>query len=65
MKPIWKVFAWLFAACGILAYLSAWGNIWFGWNLWGTSAQYLFDDAMATGMFAIFFLVWGKWGEER
>ncbi len=65
MKPIWKVLAWLFAACGILAYLSAWGNMWFGWTAWGSSAQALFGDAIATGIFAVFFLVWGKWGGER
>ncbi len=65
MKIIWKVLAWLFAACGILAYLSAWGNLWFGWHLWGVAPEYLFDDAVATGIFAIFFLTWGRYGEEK
>ena len=51
--------------CGIVAYLSAWGNLWFGWNMWGVAPQYLFDDAVATGVFALFFLVWGKVGVEK
>lgn len=64
MRPIWKVLAWIFAACGILAYLFAWGNMWFGWTAWGSSAQGLLEDAIATGIFALFFLVWGKYSRE-
>lgn len=62
MKPIWKVLAWLFVACGLFAYLSAWANLWFGWKLWRVAPEYLFYDAIATGIFALFFLAWGKYG---
>ena len=65
MKTTWKVLAWIFVACGILAYLSAWGNMWFGWSLWGVAPEYLFYDAIATGIFALFFLVWGKLSTEH
>lgn len=60
MKTIWKVLAWIFAACGLITYLSAWGEIWLGWKMWGAAPDALFADAIATGIFALFFLVWGK-----
>lgn len=65
MKTIWKVLAWLFAACGLFAYLLAWGELWFGWHLLRAAPEYLFDDAIATAVFAIFFLIWGRYGEEK
>lgn len=60
MNTIWTVLAWLFAVCGLAAYLSAWGTVWFGWNLWRASSDTLFLDAIATALFALFFLAWAK-----
>ena len=65
MKLIWKVLPWLFAACGILAYLSAGGHLWFGWHLGRAAAEYLFYDVVATGLFAIFLLVWGYFAADK
>lgn len=66
MKTIWKMLAWIFAACGLVAYLSAWGEVWFGWKMWRANSEVLFADAVVTGIFAIFFLIWGKFtGAER
>ncbi len=60
MKSIWTVLTWVFAVCGLAAYLSAWSNMWFGWDLWRASPETLFLDAIATGIFALFFLACGK-----
>ena len=60
MKQVWNLLAWLFAGCGIIAYVSAWADMWFHLNLWGVTSQTLFSDAVATGIFAIFFLAWGR-----
>lgn len=60
MKAIWKVLAWIFAACGLVAYVSAWGEVWFDWKMWHANSEVLFADSIVTGIFAIFFLAWGK-----
>lgn len=65
MKTFWKVLAWIFIACGLLAYLSAWGNLWFGWKMWKATPEELFFDAISTGIFALFFLGWGKLSSEK
>jgi hypothetical protein len=59
MKTVWKALAWIFALCGIGAYLLAWGDIWIGKKPWGAGPEALFADAIATGIFALFFLAWG------
>jgi hypothetical protein len=64
VKSLWKILAWVFATCGLLAFFSAWGNLWFGWKLWAASPELLFYDAIAGGLFALFFLAWGKYGAD-
>ncbi len=65
MKIVWKVLAWIFVACGLFTYLSAWGSLWFGWRMLGATPEDLFYDAVSTGIFGIFFLVWGKYGSNK
>lgn len=58
MKLLWKVLAWLAALCGIGAYLAGWTALLLGTQLW-VPTEFWFYDAVATGVFAIFFLAWG------
>ncbi len=64
MKIIWKVLAWIFVACGLLAYLAAWYDLFFGVKILGMAPEYMFYDAISTGIFGLFFLVWGKFSKD-
>ncbi len=62
MKTLWKVFAWLAAICGLVTYLVGWlaliqkSAIWIPTEFW-------FYDAIAAGVFAVFFLLYAVHGE--
>lgn len=63
MKKVWKVLAWIFAACGLLTYLAAWADLFFGWRIFGVSPEFMFYDAIVAAVFAVFFLLWGKYSQ--
>jgi len=63
MKIVWKVLTWVFAACG----LTAWSLGWFSLTQESTflvPTEFWFYDATVAGIFAIFFLAWGKLSEK-
>ncbi len=43
--------------CGIGTYLLAWGNMLFGVEILGISTELYLYDAIASGVFAVFFLL--------
>ena len=59
MKTIWKVFAWISIACGLLAYLAGWIALLSNSTLWSIPTEFWFYDAIAAGIFALFFVIYG------
>jgi len=59
MKTIWKVFAWLAIVCGLLGYGTGWITLLSNSILWNIPTQFWFYDAMAAGIFALFFVIYG------
>ena len=58
MKPIWKILAWISAVCGLTAYLVGWAALTTKSALW-IPTEFWFYDAVATGVFSLFFLIYG------
>ncbi len=52
-----RIISWIFAFCGIATYLLAWGNMLLGTEILGISTEVYFYDAIAAGVFAIFFML--------
>ncbi len=59
MKTIWKVFAWISIICGLFAYLLGWIALFSNSILWNIPNEFWFYDAIATGIFALFFIIYG------
>ena len=59
MKTIWKVFAWISIICGLLAYGVGWIALFSNSTLWDIPTEFWFYDAIATGIFAVFFTIYG------
>ena len=57
-KILFKVFAWIFVACGLLAYLIGWVALFSGRTYWNISNEFWFYDAIATGIFGLFLLIY-------
>ena len=64
MIRIWKILTWLTAACGITAYFLGWFALIQKSTLW-IPTEFWFYDAITAGIFAIFFLIWGKFNEKK
>ncbi len=65
MKTIWKVLAWVFFLCGLVAYLTAWMEVFTGSVILGMTSTVLFYDAISTGIFSIFSLAWGSLSTKK
>ena len=59
MKTIWKVFAWISIICGLLAYLMGWLALFSNSTIWNIPTEFWFYDAIAAGIFALFFVIYG------
>ncbi|MEK6845893.1 MAG: hypothetical protein AABY26_03985 [Nanoarchaeota archaeon] len=59
MKTIWKVFAWISMSCGLLGYGTGWVALLNNGTFWNIPAQFGFYDAIAAGIFALFFVIYG------
>ncbi len=64
MKIIWKVFAWISIACGLLAYLIGWTALLIKSVYWSIPTEFWFYDAIAAGIFAVFFIIYGAHGTK-
>ncbi len=59
MKTLWKILAWLSIACGLVAYSIGWTALFTKTAVWNISPEFWFYDAIATGIFGLFFLIYG------
>ena len=59
MKTIWKVFAWISIICGLATYLIGWLALLTKSVLVGIPTEFWFYDAIAAGIFALFFTIYG------
>lgn len=59
MKNIWEILAWISVVCGLGAYSLGWVALFTKSVIWGISTEFWFYDAVATGVFGVFFLVYG------
>ncbi len=57
---VWKVLAWIFVVCGLLAYFIGWGALLFKFTVFGIGTEFWFYDAIATGIFGLFFLAYSN-----
>ncbi len=64
MKIVWKVVTSLFVACGLIAWSLGWYSLSQETTLW-VPTEFWFHDATVAGIFAIFFLVYGKLSEKH
>lgn len=60
MERIWGFFAWLSIACGLVAYFIGWASLVGGTVVGNIPAQFWFYNSIATGIFGIFFLLYGR-----
>jgi uncharacterized membrane protein YphA (DoxX/SURF4 family) len=58
MKTVWKIIAWISVACGLFAYLTGWAALFTKSVFWGIPTQFWFYDAVAAGIFGLFFLIY-------
>lgn len=59
MKLIWKVFAWIAVVCGLLGYGVGWAALLSNSTFWNIPTSFWFYDAISTGIFALFFVMYG------
>ncbi len=58
MERLFKVFAWISIACGLLAYFIGWTALFTKSVFWSIPTEFWFYDAVAAGIFGIFFLMY-------
>ena len=59
MKTIWKILAWISVLCGLAAYFTGWIALAAKTAIWNIPTEFWFYDAVATGVFGLFFLIYG------
>lgn len=64
MKTLWKIIAWLSMACGLAAYFIGWSALLTKTVIWGIPTEFWFYDAVAAGIFGIFFLIYAVHSEK-
>ncbi len=57
MKKLWKILAWVSMTCGLVSYSIGWFALAFNSKAW-VPAELWFYDAIAAGVFGIFFLLY-------
>ena len=63
METLWKVLTWLSAVCGLVTYGFGWLALVTTSEIW-VPTIFWFYDAIAAGVFAVFFLLWGVHGAD-
>lgn len=63
-RKLWRALAWLFALCGIGAYLTGWLAL-MEEAIFLVPTEYWFYDAIAVGIFAVFFNCLAQHQEEK
>ena len=57
-KTLFKVLAWIFIICGILAYSIGWINLFTKSVIWDIPTEFWFYDAISAGIMGLFFLIY-------
>jgi len=65
MKTLWKIIALIFVACGLIAYLIGWIALFSKSVIWGITTEFWFYDAIAAGIFGLFFLIYGVHAQNK
>ena len=63
MKRIWEIIAWVSIACGLAAYFVGWTALMIGSTIL-VPTEFWFYDAVAAGIFGIFFLIYAVHSEQ-
>ncbi len=63
-RRLWKVVAWVFALCGIVAYVTGWIAL-MNETIYWVATEYWFYDAITAGIFAVFFSSYAHHQEEK
>lgn len=58
MNPLWKIIAWISIICGLITYLIGWVVLFSRSVIWGIPVEFWFYDAIAAGIFGLFFLIY-------
>ncbi len=62
---LWRAVAWLVLACGLIAWVLGWAFGISGTQPWNLPGQVWFYDAITSGVFAIFFMVYAADSDRR
>jgi hypothetical protein len=65
LKNIWKTIAWLFIICGIICFFIGWIGAITNSNILGIDTNMYFYDAIATGIFGLYFLLYAIHSEGK
>ncbi len=65
MKTLWKVLAWISIACGLIAYSIGWIALVKKSIIWGIPNEFWFYDAVAAGIFGLFFLIYAVHAQNK
>ncbi len=65
LKTLWKIIAWIGLVCGLVSYFAGWAALFTKAVLWGIPTEFWFYDAIASWVFAVFFLVYAAYADRE
>ena len=65
MKTIWKTFAWISICCALITYALGWIALIAKSVIFGIPTEFWFYDAVAAGIFAVFFTIYGAHSSKK
>lgn len=65
MKTSWKILAWISIGCGLIAYGIGWIAVISKTTYWGIANEFWFYDAIAAGIFGLFFLIYAAHSNKK
>ncbi len=65
MKLLWKILSFVSIGCGVIAYFVGWFALLSQATIGSISTEFWFYDAMASGLFGLFFLIYGVHGAKK
>lgn len=64
-KTFWKFWAWISIVCGLSAYFIGWAAVFSKTTYWGVPNELWFYDAIAAGIFGLFFLIYAAHSAKK
>jgi len=62
---IYKILAWISIACGLITYSIGWIALLSRSVVWSIPAEFWFYDAIAAGIFGVFFLIYAGLSDRK